>query len=654
MIISCSNIKKTFIDKEVIKNISFHIEEHEKVALIGNNGVGKTTLLKILTKDLEPDDGLVTYSKDCQIGYLKQNMDLVSSRTVYDELLSVFDHVIALEEKLHEMEDEIAKTSSLELINAYDNLRRTYEDSKGYEYRSLVKGVLKGLGFDESIYDKPISILSGGQKNRVALGKLLLQEPTLLLLDEPTNHLDIEAIEWLEGFLRNYKGAVLIISHDRYFLDKIVTKVVHIEFGRSFIYNGNYSDYVLKSEKEYEVAMKHFEKQQKEIAHQQAVISKLRQFNREKSIKRARSREKALEKIEVMDMPMIDNKPMQLTLTPRIVSGNDVLLVDHLSKTFEATPLFKNMCLSINKGDKVALVGPNGVGKTTFFRMLLGQMEPTSGTFKLGSNVMIGYYDQEHSTLDVTRTIIEEIEYAFPELKTSEIRNVLAAFLFTGEDVFKPISTLSGGERGRVALAKIMLSKANFLILDEPTNHLDILSKEILESAIINYEGTVLYVSHDRYFINQTASKIIEMAQDGTTEYLGNYDYYMEKKKELEEEKAKRMAQMTSQSAYSTGITLSTSSSSSSSSSTSSSAKEDRQRQKEEQARVRRIQNQMTKLEDAISEAEDKVSAIDQQLCLEEVYSDFEKSKVLLEEKETLSLQIATYYEEWEKLSEEL
>ena len=654
MIISCSNIKKTFIDKEVIKNISFHIEEHEKVALIGNNGVGKTTLLKILTKDLEPDDGLVTYSKDCQIGYLKQNMDLVSSRTVYDELLSVFDHVIALEEKLHEMEDEIAKTSSLELINAYDNLRRTYEDSKGYEYRSLVKGVLKGLGFDESIYDKPISILSGGQKNRVALGKLLLQEPTLLLLDEPTNHLDIEAIEWLEGFLRNYKGAVLIISHDRYFLDKIVTKVVHIEFGRSFIYNGNYSDYVLKSEKEYEVAMKHFEKQQKEIAHQQAVISKLRQFNREKSIKRARSREKALEKIEVMDMPMIDNKPMQLTLTPRIVSGNDVLLVDHLSKTFEDTPLFKNMCLSINKGDKVALVGPNGVGKTTFFRMLLGQMEPTSGTFRLGSNVMIGYYDQEHSTLDVTRTIIEEIEYAFPELKTSEIRNVLAAFLFTGEDVFKPISTLSGGERGRVALAKIMLSKANFLILDEPTNHLDILSKEILESAIINYEGTVLYVSHDRYFINQTASKIIEMAQDGTTEYLGNYDYYMEKKKELEEEKAKRMAQMTNQSAYSTGITLSTSSSSSSSSSTSSSAKEDRQRQKEEQARVRRIQNQMTKLEDAISEAEEKVSAIDQQLCLEEVYSDFEKSKVILEEKETLSLQIATYYEEWEKLSEEL
>lgn len=649
MIISCSNIKKTFIDKEVIKNISFHIEEHEKVALIGNNGVGKTTLLKILTKDLEPDDGSVAYSKDCQIGYLKQNMDLSSDRSVYDELLSVFADVIALEDKLHDMENEIAKTSSLELINTYDKLRKTFEDSKGYEYKSLVRGVLKGLGFDESVYEKPVSILSGGQKNRVALGKLLLQEPTLLLLDEPTNHLDIEAIEWLEGFLRNYKGAVLIISHDRYFLDKIVTKVVHIEFGRSFVYNGNYSDYILKSEKEYEVALKHFEKQQKEIAHQQAVISKLKQFNREKSIRRARSREKALEKIEVMELPMIDNKPMQLTLTPRIVSGNDVLFAENLSKSFDDALLFENLCMNVNKGDKVALVGPNGVGKTTFFRMLLGTTTPTSGTFRLGSNVMVGYYDQEHSTLDLSNTIIEEIEHAFPELKTSEIRNVLAAFLFTGEDVFKPISTLSGGERGRVALAKIMLSKANFLILDEPTNHLDILSKEILESAIINYEGTVLYVSHDRYFINQTASKIIEMAKDGTTEYLGDYDYYVEKKKELEEARAKRLAALASNSSSSTSAAVSVAQTS-----TGSNAKLDRQKQKEEQARVRRIQNQMSKLEDAISEVEERMATIDEQLCLEEVYSDFEKSKDLLEEKETLTNQVATYYEEWETLSEEL
>lgn len=637
MIISCNNIKKTFIDKEVIKNISFHIEDHEKVALIGNNGVGKTTLLKILTKDLEPDDGSVTYSKNCQIGYLKQNMDLTSQGTVYEELLSVFADVIALEEKLHEMENKIAQTSSLELINDYDALRRTFEDQKGYEYKSLIKGVLKGLGFDDSVYEKPVSILSGGQKNRVALGKLLLQEPTLLLLDEPTNHLDIEAIEWLEGFLRNYKGAVLVISHDRYFLDKIVTKVVHLEFGQSFVYNGNYSDYILKSEKEYEVAMKHFEKQQKEIARQQAIISKLKQFNREKSIRRARSREKALEKIEVMDMPMIDNKPMHLTLTPRITSGNDVLFADHLSKAFDDALLFENMCMSINKGDKVALVGPNGVGKTTFFRMLLGTMQPTSGTFRLGSNVMIGYYDQEHSNLDTSHTIMEEIQYAFPELKNGEIRNVLAAFLFTGDNVFKPIHTLSGGERGRVALAKIMLSKANFLILDEPTNHLDILSKEVLESAIINYEGTVLYISHDRYFINQTASKIIEMAKEGTTEYLGDYDYFVEKKKEFKETKA-----------------LIAQSSTSSAPTTSSNTKLDRQKQKEEQTRIRRIQNQMTKLEEAINEAEERMSIIDEQLCLEEIYSDFEKSKDLLEEKESLSLQIASYYEEWEALSETL
>lgn len=642
MIISCNNIQKTFIDKEVLKNISFHIEDHEKAALIGNNGVGKTTLLKILTGEMAPDDGTVTTSKDCQIGYLKQNMDLTSSRTVYEELLSVFDDVIALEKKLHEMENEIAKTGSSKLIESYDKMRQSFEAQKGYEYKSLVRGVLKGLGFSDDVYDKPVSILSGGQKNRVALGKLLLQEPTLLLLDEPTNHLDIEAIEWLEGFLRNYRGAVLIISHDRYFLDKIVTKVIHIEFGRSFVYNGNYSDYMLKSEKEYEVAMKHFEKQQKEIAHQQAVISKLKQFNREKSIKRARSREKALEKIEIMDMPMIDNKPMQLALTPRITSGNDVLFIDNLSKAFDDKLIFENMCMHITKGEKVALVGPNGVGKTTVFRMLLDQMQPTSGSFRLGSNVMIGYYDQEHSTLDPSLTIMQEIERAFPDLKNGEIRNVLASFLFTGEDVFKPISTLSGGEKGRVALAKIMLSNANFLILDEPTNHLDILSKEILESAIINYEGTVLYVSHDRYFINQTATKVVEMSQTGTTNYLGDYDYYLEKKKEQELSEMAAQATATNHTTTSDSTTVP------------SNTKLDRQKQKEEQARVRRIQNQLTKLEEAIATTEERISEIDKQLCLEEVYSDFEKSKILMDEKEQLNTDLASYYEEWESLSEEL
>lgn len=629
MIIACHSISKTFIDHEVLKDITFHIEENEKVALIGNNGAGKTTLFKILTKALEPDNGTLSFSKACHIGYLKQQTTLNTTRTVYEELMSVFQDVINLESKLHSMEEQIAVTHSTELINSYDALRHEFESKKGYEYKSLVKGVLSGLGFDQDVYDKPISILSGGQKNRVALGKLLLQEPTLLLLDEPTNHLDIEAIEWLENFLRNYKGAVLVISHDRYFLDKIVTKVVHIEFGRSFVYSGNYSDYILKSEKEYEVALKHFEKQQKEIAHQQAVISKLRQFNREKSIKRARSREKALEKIQVLDMPMIDNKPMQLSLKPRIASGNDVLFVEQLSKTFEDKLLFENMSLSIKKGDKVALVGPNGVGKTTFFRILLGHLKPTSGTFRLGSNVMIGYYDQEHSTLDANHTIIEEIQFAFPELKTSDIRNLLAAFLFTGDDVFKPIHTLSGGECGRVALAKIMLSKANFLILDEPTNHLDILSKEILENALVNYEGTILYVSHDRYFINQTATKIIEMSQTGVTEYLGDYDYYIEKKRE-------RLAKFLPEA---------------STPSISTSSKLSRQQQKEEQTRMRRIHNQISKIEDEITKIEERIEAIDAELCLEEVYSDFEKSKALLDDKELLNHKMTALYEEWETLA---
>jgi ATP-binding cassette subfamily F protein 3 len=628
MIISCSTIKKSFHEKVILDNISFHIEDHEKVALIGNNGAGKTTLFKILAKELPCDDGTVAYSKDCSIGYLKQHMELDSKHTVYEELLHVFDEVITLEDKLHELEAEIAKTSSLDLIHTYDALRGQFENNKGYEYKSLVKGVLKGLGFENDVYDKPVSILSGGQKNRVALGKLLLEEPTLLLLDEPTNHLDIEAIEWLEGFLKSYKGAVMIISHDRYFLDRIVNKVVHIEFGRCFVYNGNYSDYLIKSQKEYEIALKHFEKQQREIAKQQAVIAKLRQFNREKSIKRARSREKLLDKIEVMDTPMIDNKPMQLTLTPRISSGQDVLKVTNLSKAFEDTQLFSHFNLDIKKEDKVALVGPNGVGKTTLFRMILNHMAPTSGTITLGTNVIVGYYDQEHMNLNTSHTIMEEIQHAFPDLKNGEIRNVLAAFLFTDEDVFKSISTLSGGERGRVALAKIMLSKANFLILDEPTNHLDILSKEILENALNSYEGTILYVSHDRYFINQTATKVIEMSKLGALEYLGDYDYYIEKKKELSAPiipKTSNLIPATS--------------------------KDDWKKQKEYQTQIKRLQNEISKVEFQIETSEGRIAEIDSLLCLEEIYTDFTQSKDLMTEKEALNDSIKTLYEKWDELS---
>lgn len=631
MIISCSNIKKSFHDKSILNGINFHIEANEKVALIGNNGAGKTTLFKILTKELPLDDGLVSYSKDCTIGYLKQHMELSSQHTVYEELLHVFDDVITLEEKLHNMELEIARTSSLELIHTYDQLRIQFENNKGYEYKSLVKGVLKGLGFEDSAYDKPISILSGGQKNRIALAKLLLEQPTLLLLDEPTNHLDIEAIEWLEGFLKTYKGAFIIISHDRYFLDRIVNKVIHLEFSKAFVYSGNYSDYMIKSAKEFEINMKHFEKQQREIAKQQAVIAKLKQFNREKSIKRAKSREKQLDKIELLDMPTVDNKPMQLTLKPRVVSGQDVLTLSDISKTFDDELLFQHINLTIKREDKVALVGPNGVGKTTLFRMILNKLNPSTGSIKLGANVIVGYYDQEHMNLNTNHSIIEELQIAFPELKNGEIRNVLAAFLFTEDEVFKKIADLSGGERGRVALAKIMLSKANFLILDEPTNHLDILSKEILESAISNYEGTVLYVSHDRYFINQTATKIVHMSPTGITEYLGDYDYYVEKKKE------QTPKVFVNTEAFNT-----------------SSTKEDWKQQKEYQGRIKKLQNDISKIEIQIEQIEHQILDIDTKLCLEEVYTDFIKSKALMTQKEELSLLVKTCYEEWDQLNQTL
>lgn len=630
MIIACNHIKKLFNEEIILKDINFHIENNEKVALVGNNGAGKTTLFKIITGELSADNGDVYYSKECSIGYLKQHMELDSNRTVYDELIHVFDDVIALENKLTQIEEEISRTHSLELTHTYDELRQTFENSKGYEYKSLVKGILKGLGFTPDVYEKPISILSGGQKTRVALAKLLLEEPSLLLLDEPTNHLDIEAIEWLEGFLKGYKGAVIIISHDRYFLDKVVNKVIHIEFGKSFVYNGTYSDFVIESAKMYEIAMHQYEKQQQEVAHQKAVIAKLRQFNREKSIKRARSREKLLEKQEVMEVPMIDDKPMNLVLAPQITSGNDVLIVNHLSMSFPDKQLFKDIDFEIKRGDKVAIVGPNGVGKTTLFRIILNTLSQTTGDIKLGSRVEVGYYDQEHSNLTSTNTIIEEIQQAFPDLTNGHIRNVLAAFLFTSEDVFKPISSLSGGERGRVALSKIMLSKANFLILDEPTNHLDVMSKEVLERAISNYEGTVLYVSHDRYFINQTATKVLEMQPHHMTTYLGDYDYYLEKKKEI-------TATQT--------ITTTTATSAN---------KLDWQKQKEFQAKIKKIQNNITSIEKEIEIKESRNSVIDDQLCLEEIYTDFDKSRELMTEKETINECITELYANWEILTEQL
>lgn len=644
MIANCHGIRKSFNEEIVLKDVSFHIEDTQKVALVGNNGAGKTTLFRILTGELHQDAGDLFFAKGASIGYLEQHMQFDSNHTVYEELLHVFDEVIALEEKLHQMEEEIARTHSIELTHTYDNLRMVFEDKKGYEYKSLVKGVLKGLGLKEEIYDQPITTLSGGQKTRVALAKLLLEEPDLLLLDEPTNHLDIVATEWLENYLRNYKGAVLIISHDRYFLDRVVTKVIHLEFGRAMVYNGNYTYFTLESEKVYAAAMHQYEKQQQEIARQRAVIAKLRQFNREKSIKRARSREKLLDKIEVMDIPMIDDKPMNLVLTPRITSGNDVLTVKDLGKAFEDGPLFNNISFDIKRGEKVAIVGPNGIGKTTLFRMIMGSSELTNGTITLGTNVHIGYYDQEHATLDLNATIIEEIQNAFPDLTNTAIRNMLAAFLFTGEDVFKPIHALSGGEKGRVALAKIMLSKANFLILDEPTNHLDMMSKEVLENALNQYEGTILYVSHDRYFINQTATKVLDMQRDSITTYIGDYDYFQEKKKELE----------SLPSSTSINVAKSTFTPSTSNVNVSSSTKEDWQKQKELQNRIKKLQTTLKDIEAQIELKESELTKLDEQLCLEEVYTNPDKSKEIIDQKTEVENQITELYANWESTSEEL
>ncbi|ONI43882.1 ABC transporter [Candidatus Epulonipiscioides gigas] len=636
MIIAVNHIKKSFDDVEVLSDIHFHAEYLDKIAIVGNNGAGKTTLFKIITGELTPDAGDITYTKNCQIGYLSQNMEINSNNTVFDELLSVFNHLLEIEEKLTKLAEEISKTHSVAASLQYDELRQTFENLKGYQYKSLVKGVLKGLGFDEDIYTKRIKILSGGQKTRIALAKLLLEEPTLLLLDEPTNHLDINSIEWLEGFLKNYKGTVLIISHDRFFLDKVVNKVVQIEFGKSQIYNGNYDDFVVESAKVHEILVKAYEKQQQELNRQKAVIAKLKQFNREKSIKRARSREKALSKIEVLEMPMIDDKPMNLVLAPKVESGKEVLTVRDLGLKFGSKTIFSHINFDVRKGDKIAIVGPNGVGKTSIFRIILEQIQASAGIVTIGTKVHIGYYDQEQKNLNLNNTIMEELQQTYPNLTNGNIRNILAAFLFTGDDVFKQISSLSGGEKGRVSLAKIMLSSANFLLLDEPTNHLDIMSKEVLERAISIYPGTVLYISHDRYFINQTSTKILEMSADSMTLYLGNYDYYLEKKKELS---LIRPLNTTNNSSKNETTTIN---------------KQNWQKNKELQTDMRKLNTQIAKVELSIERTEQEIDEIDAKLCLPEYYSSFDKHAPLSKRKEGLEKHLIDLYNKLEKLDIEL
>ena len=640
MILSCQGISKSFGEKVILNDASFHIEEHEKAALIGNNGAGKTTLLRIIMNEISADSGQVVLMKDKKIGYLAQYQDVSGHRTVYEELLTTKQYIIDMEDRMRAIEVQMKNASGEELdrlMNTYTRLTHEFELENGYAYKSELMGVLKGLGFMDEDFAKQVETLSGGQKTRVALGKLLISKPDILLLDEPTNHLDMESISWLETYLLNYPGAVFIVSHDRYFLDKVVTKVIEIDAAQVRMYSGNYSAYAEKKAQLRDAQYKAYLNQQRDIKHQEAVIVKLKSFNREKSIRRAESREKMLGKIQRIEKPTEVQSQMRLSLEPRVVSGNDVLTVEELSKSFPEQTLFTDISFQIKRGERVALIGNNGTGKTTMLKILNDLIPADSGTFSLGSKVQIGYYDQEHHVLHAEKTIFEEISDTYPTLTETEIRNMLAAFLFTGDDVFKVISSLSGGERGRVSLAKLMLSEANFLILDEPTNHLDIASKEILEEALNSYTGTVFYVSHDRYFINQTATRILELTNQAVVNYIGDYDYYLEKKEELTEKYAPVQQET---------VTVQETAPA-----TASEGKLTWQQQKEEQARKRKQEAELKKTEARIEELETRDKEIDETLVLPDVCTNVGRCAELSREKDKIQQELEELYEKWETLA---
>ena len=637
MILSCQSICKSFGEKVILQDASFHIEEREKAALIGNNGAGKTTLLRIIMEEISADSGQVVIAKDKKIGYLAQYQDIHGHHTIYEELMTTKQYILDMEDKIRSLEQEmkyVAGDKLESLMNSYTRLTHQFELENGYAYKSEIVGVLKGLGFEEEDYGKQIENLSGGQKTRVALGKLLISKPDILLLDEPTNHLDMESIVWLETYLLNYPGAVFIVSHDRYFLDKVVTKIVEIEAAQMRMYEGNYSAYALKKAQLRDAQYKAYLNQQREIKHQEAVITKLRSFNREKSIKRAESRVKMLDKIQRIEKPIEIDNQMRISLEPRFISGNDVLTVEGLSKAFPGQTLFTDINFEIKRGERVALIGNNGTGKTTILKILNGIVDADAGRFALGSKVQIGYYDQEHHVLHMEKTIFQEISDTYPTLTETEIRNMLAAFLFTGDDVFKLISSLSGGERGRVSLAKLMLSEANFLILDEPTNHLDIASKEILEEALNSYTGTVLYVSHDRYFINQTATRIMDLTNQAIVNYIGDYDYYLEKKDEMTRIYApvqETAAQEVKENVSETKLTW--------------------QQQKEEQALKRKRENELKKVEARIEELETRDKEIDETMVLPDICTNVAECTKLSREKAAIAEELEGLYEKWEELA---
>ena len=639
MILACHNISKSFGEQTIVHEGSFHIEEHEKAALVGINGAGKSTIMKMIMGELPLDGGSVVLAKGKTIGYLAQHQDLTHGNSIYEEVKSAKADVITMEAQIRQIEEELSSLSGTALeerLNTYHRLTAAFERADGYTYKSEITGVLKGLGFTEDEFTKCVDELSGGQKTRVSLGKLLLTKPDILLLDEPTNHLDMSSISWLETYLLNYSGAVLIVSHDRYFLNRVVSKVIEIEQGHIMTYVGNYTAYAQKKQQLRDARLKEYLNQQREIKHQEAVIEKLKSFNREKSIRRAESREKMLNKIVPLEKPVELNTDIHLHLEPSCVSGNDVLKVEGLCKAFPPQILFQNVDFEIKRGEHVAIIGDNGTGKTTLLKILNQVLPADSGTFTLGTNVKIGYYDQEHHVLNMDKTIFDEISDDYPALTGTRIRNILAAFLFTGDDVFKLIRDLSGGERGRVSLAKLMLSEANFLILDEPTNHLDITSKEILENALNDYTGTVLYVSHDRYFINQTATRIMELTNNRFINYIGNYDYYLAKKEELTAAYTDSTSSNTVQAAETTA----------------SEAKLSWQEQKEEQARLRKRQNELKKTEERIAFLENRDAELNELLSKEEIYTNSVKCQELATEKAKNNEELETLYEKWEELAE--
>lgn len=649
MILACHNLNKSFGERIIVKDGSFHIEDREKVAFVGVNGAGKSTILKMIIGEEPTDSGNIVLTKGKTIGYLAQQQNLISGNSIYEELKTAKADIIKLEEQIRTIEHELKGLSGDELqtrLNTYNRLMSEFESKNGYAYESEIIGVLKGLGFQENEFSKEASTLSGGQKTRVSLGKLLLTKPDILLLDEPTNHLDLNSISWLETYLLNYPGAVFIVSHDRFFLNRVVTKVVEIDQGHLRIYNGNYKDYAEKKRQLRDAQLKEYLNQQREIKHQEAVIEKLKSFNREKSIKRAESREKMLDKIERIDKPMDSTQEMHFELNPSCISGNDVLTVEHLTKRFETQTLFSDISFEIKRGEHVAIIGDNGTGKTTLLKILNQVLDADEGAFTLGSKVKIGYYDQEHHVLHDNKTIFEEISDDYPSLTNTQIRNTLAAFQFTADDVFKLIRDLSGGEKGRVSLAKLMLSEANFLILDEPTNHLDITSKEILEQALNDYTGTILYVSHDRYFINQTASRILELVNQTFVNYIGNYDYYLEKKEELTAKYAPVSPETSVNSKVTNPNTFSESQEPFG-------QKLSWQEQKEAQARERKRKNDLKKTEERIAVLETRNQEIDELMTQEDIYSNSVKCQELAIEKSSNEEELETLYEQWADLAEE-